>query len=282
MNRAHGFTLIELAIVLVIITILIGGLVTPLTAQIQARRIAETRAEISATRDAVMGFAMSHTCAIDCTSSINTPNTTSCQTARTDYCASAAAATQPLINRHFLPCPDVNGDGREDRNAASGECTNAATSARGGLPWLTLGVKGHDAWGNRLTYAVTQAFAAHSGFASTPVVTPASLMVYADRTCISAVVAENVPLVIVSHGANGRGATNVNGGTPLAAASVPAAERQNLPTYTTPMVCSTPPPRTLNDRSFISRNPDNDFDDITYWMSSGELFNRVCPAGGCL
>lgn len=282
MNRARGFTLIELAIVLVIITLLIGGLAAPLSAQVQARRVAETRTEINATRDAVMGFSMSHTCTINCTSSLNTPNTTSCQTARTTYCASASAATQPLINRHYLPCPDVTGDGREDRDAVSGECVNAATSVRGGLPWLTLGVKGHDAWGNRLTYAVTPAFAAHSGFASTPAETPALLNVFADRTCTSAIVAENIPLIIVSHGSNSRGATNVNGGTPLPAASVPVAERQNLPVATASLVCSTPPPRTINDRSFISRNPDDDFDDILQWMSSGEIFNRVCPAGGCL
>ena len=43
MKRTRGFTLIELAIVLVIITILIGGLAMPLSAQIQARRIAETK-----------------------------------------------------------------------------------------------------------------------------------------------------------------------------------------------------------------------------------------------
>jgi prepilin-type N-terminal cleavage/methylation domain-containing protein len=36
MKQARGFTLIELAIVLVIMTILIGGLAMPLSAQIQA------------------------------------------------------------------------------------------------------------------------------------------------------------------------------------------------------------------------------------------------------
>ncbi len=43
MKIQRGFTLIEMAIVLVIVTILIGGLAMPLSAQIQARRIAETR-----------------------------------------------------------------------------------------------------------------------------------------------------------------------------------------------------------------------------------------------
>ena len=43
MTNSRGFTLIEMAIVLVIITILIGGLAVPLSAQIQARRISETQ-----------------------------------------------------------------------------------------------------------------------------------------------------------------------------------------------------------------------------------------------
>ena len=41
MKRTRGFTLIELMIVVVIMTILIGGLAMPLSAQIQARRIGE-------------------------------------------------------------------------------------------------------------------------------------------------------------------------------------------------------------------------------------------------
>lgn len=275
MKQAHGFTLIEMAIVLVLITILIGGLAVPLTAQIQARRIAETRTEMSATRDALLGFAMTHVCSIDCTSGTNHPLTTSCTDARNDYCGSAAASTQPLITRHYLPCPDTDGDGRENRNGNSGECDSAGTPVvRRGLPWLTLGVKGHDAWGNRFTYAVTPAFAAHSGFTTTPAGTPGELNVFANRTCASAYVAENVPLILVSHGQNGRGATNINGGTPLAAASVPAEERQNLAIAPADLAC-------LTDKSFVQQNPGETFDDILLWMSSGEIFNRVCPASGC-
>jgi prepilin-type N-terminal cleavage/methylation domain-containing protein len=286
MTTQRGFTLIELAIVLVIMTILIGGLAVPLSAQIQARRIAETRTEMNATRDALLGFAMSHVCSINCALSTNYPLTTSCQNARSDYCGSAAASDQPLITRHYLPCQDMDGDGREDRNANSGECINAAATVRGGLPWLTLGVKGHDAWGNRFTYAVTPAFAAHSGVTTTPTGTPPTVMpgelnVFADRTCVSAYVAENVPLIIVSHGANGRGATNVNGGTPLAAASVPVEERQNLAIAPANLICPSTPVHDFTDSSFVHRNPSETFDDILLWMSSGEVFNRVCPASGC-
>jgi len=289
MNQTRGFTLIELAIVLVIITILIGGLAVPLSAQIQARRIAETRTEMNATRDALLGFAMGHVCSISCTPPITLPQTcdsanpssTSCQGACDAYCASPAASTQPAITRHFLPCPDRDGDGREDRSGNSGECMSAGTTERGGLPWLTLGVKGHDAWGSRFTYAVTPAFAAHSGFTTTPAGTPPVVDVFADRTCASAYVAENVPLILVSHGPNGRGAQNMSGGTPLPAASVPVEERQNLAVAPADLLCPSTPNHDFTDTSFVHQNPSETFDDLLLWMSSGEIFNRVCPASGC-
>ena len=57
---SRGFTLIEMAIVLIIITILIGGLAVPLSAQIQARRIAETKKTLEEAREAIIGYAMTH------------------------------------------------------------------------------------------------------------------------------------------------------------------------------------------------------------------------------
>lgn len=281
MSAQRGFTLIELAIVLVLLTVLAGGLLMPLSAQVQARRIAETRTEMAATRDALLGFAMSNACSINCTTSTNFPNTTSCNAARETYCITSMATMFPSIRRHYLPCPDINGDGQEDRNANSGGCINPAGSARGGLPWLTLGLKGFDAWGNRFTYAVTSAFAAHSGFFSTPAGTPAEINIFANRTCTSPHVAENIPFVVVSHGPNGFGATNINGGTPLAPASMSEEERQNLAISPATLMCPSIPNHDFTDRSFIQQNPGDTFDDILMWVSPGEIFNRVCPAGGC-
>ena len=60
MKAQQGFTLIELAIVLVIVTLLVGGLAMPLSAQIEARRIGETRKTMEEAREAILGYAMSH------------------------------------------------------------------------------------------------------------------------------------------------------------------------------------------------------------------------------
>lgn len=48
----------------------------------------------------------------------------------------------------FLPCPDTNGDGREERTG------NICNSIRGSLPYQDLGVQDTDYWGNPLYYAV--------------------------------------------------------------------------------------------------------------------------------
>jgi prepilin-type N-terminal cleavage/methylation domain-containing protein len=76
--KVKGFTLVEMAIVLTIVGLLIAGLLLPLSVQRDLRDYAETRAELSELREALIGYALSQ--------------------------------TPP-----FLPCPDaVGGDGVEE------------------------------------------------------------------------------------------------------------------------------------------------------------------------
>jgi len=82
MKTLRGFTLIEMAIVLVIVTILIGGLAMPLSAQIQARRIAETKKTLEEAREAIVGFARTRGGTL------------------------------------YLPCPDTDGNGIENRSGS--------------------------------------------------------------------------------------------------------------------------------------------------------------------
>lgn len=157
MKQAHGFTLIELAIVLVIVTILIGGLAMPLSAQIQARRIAETQKIMEEAREAIIGYAMSSTastgscacqytvdtatkgegptctvalhfvssvgpnCSTRCSAAENVDLATSCPAPYTDI--NLTLTTEP---RHYLPCPSNDGTGIESRYpesaADAGKC----------------------------------------------------------------------------------------------------------------------------------------------------------------
>ncbi|NPA71433.1 MAG: type II secretion system protein [Gammaproteobacteria bacterium] len=59
-----------------------------------------------------------------------------------------------FINK-YLPCPDTDEDGAENRTTDSGE--QVCTATRGGVPYLSLGLDdsfAKDAWGNPIRYAV--------------------------------------------------------------------------------------------------------------------------------
>jgi prepilin-type N-terminal cleavage/methylation domain-containing protein len=58
MNKPmQAFTLVEMAIVLVIVGLLMGGMLAPLSAQMEQRRVADTVKALEEARDALAGFA---------------------------------------------------------------------------------------------------------------------------------------------------------------------------------------------------------------------------------
>lgn len=170
---ARGFTLAEMAVVLVIVALLIAGMVLPISAQQDIRARQETEKTLSDIREALLGYAASH----------------------------SASDGKP-----HLPCPDTNDDGSEDRSATPGPCT----SQEGRIPWSSIGLGRNDAWNNRLRYSVTAAFSnSATGFTLT---SAGDLSVCADAACVSTIAA-NVPALVLSHGVNGAGAFNMAGGT---------------------------------------------------------------------
>ena len=56
--RCRGFTLTELAVVMVIVAVLMGGLLIPLSAQRDAQAFRETQAQLDEIREALIGFAV--------------------------------------------------------------------------------------------------------------------------------------------------------------------------------------------------------------------------------
>jgi len=301
MTVQRGFTLIEMAIVLVIITILIGGLAMPLSAQIQARRIAETKRTLEEAREAIIGYAMSHkipgTCR--CIYMADTTLDLASSSCPLRFCphTSTAALTLP-IERLYLACPDLMKDdpepgndndddgllsdlnnGWEDRyktGASAGDCATAS----GNLPWVTLGTGAQDAWGNRLGYRLTNSPSTGStdpddryGNSTTGFLDASTgdnqVCATSLGGCSTGNVASHVPAILISHGPNGWGARNVNGNTLKDPTS--DDEKEN----------------TDADSNFVSRTPSKagdasgEFDDLVVWISDGLLRSRVCPAGGC-
>ena len=124
----YGFTLVEMAIVLVVVSLLVGGMLMSLTSQQDIANAKETEKRLNEIRDALLGFA--------------------------------------VVNGR-LPCPanpttesGTAGAGTEYAPTAGG-CT---TSVEGVIPWATLGLPETDAWGRRLTYRVTDKFAGNTTF----------------------------------------------------------------------------------------------------------------------
>ena len=62
-KRQHqaGFTLVEMAIVLMIVGLLLGGLLVPLSAQMEQRNVTETRKQLDEIQQALIGYASTMT-----------------------------------------------------------------------------------------------------------------------------------------------------------------------------------------------------------------------------
>ncbi len=219
---SRGFTLTELAIVLVIVGLLIGGMMVPLSVQRDLQSASETHKQLIEAKEALMGFASSH----------------------------IAADGKP-----YLPCPDTDSDGFENRVPA----TKACESAEGRLPWNELGVGREDSWGNHLRYRITPSFAnSATGFGLIP--NAGSLKVCEDTTCTEEI-GRYLPAVIVSHGKNGAGAYNQAGATNPEPIGLDEKENQDL------------------NNIFVLRSPSNvansEFDDLVVWISSNVLYSRM-------
>lgn len=59
-RRAGGFSLIEMALVILVLALLMSSLLNPLNAQVQQRRVEETQRMLDDTREAILGFAMAN------------------------------------------------------------------------------------------------------------------------------------------------------------------------------------------------------------------------------
>ena len=177
------------------------------------------------------------------------------------------AASRPVAYP-YLPCPDkttvlpaggTENDGQEDR--AGGVCV----VAEGNLPWVTLGVLGIDGWGNRLRYSVSGTFS--SSLASMPSAPAGGTLTVNDAGANPIVSA--LPVVVLSHGPNGYGATTSGGIVSPLPPATNTNEREN----------------TDGDTIFVSSpvvatgGTGGEFDDLTIWLVASILQERMQQAG---
>lgn len=196
LTRKHlaGFSLMEMAIVLAIVGLLLGGLMPTLSAQMESRRINETRGQLDDIKDALTGFA--------------------------------------IINGR-LPCPADGTATAGDELVTGSGVAAACTLTQGVLPWSTLGTDETDAWGRRFTYRVTSTYADGTdgtGSGSCSIATGVSFQLCSSAnlnvkmTSGGSDVATGIPAIVVSHGDNGLGAYPSGGGAQIGTATGDEAE----------------------------------------------------------
>ncbi|HEY6863407.1 MAG TPA: type II secretion system protein [Burkholderiales bacterium] len=251
MNGRHrGFTLPELAIALVIIALLLAGAIIPLSAQIDVRNTTETQRTMDQIKEAAISFALAN---------------------------------------GRLPCP---ADGTVAAGAAGAGAENCAISA-GVVPWAALGVPETDAWGRRFSYWVSPFFADAVGttFNCTPTPAPTQssfalcslgTMTVNNRGSTHAAVAIGtaLPVVIVSHGKNGRG-SYTPAGTVMNAPPAGTDEAANA-THTagaTVFYSRTPTPAAAGCSDSAAGSPFCEFDDLVVMISAPVLAARMVGAG---
>lgn len=239
--RTRGFSLVEMAVVLVVFALMLTGLLMITGTQLATQRAKDTQRLLAEARQALLGFA--------------------------------------AVNGR-LPCPAAPNT-PAGAPGAGVERTPTATGCTGGqagvLPWATLGLPETDAWGRRIGYRVA---ALHSrtvmarpptayGCATPPVVPPTqaafALCSPGDNevrvAAGGAALVTGAPAVLVSHGANGFGAW-LPAGNPMPA-SADADEQENHD----------------GDTIAVDRTPTAAFDDQTVVVAAPLLAQSMLQAG---
>src|SRR5579859_4285489 len=239
MNQSKGFSLIELAIGIFVIALLLGGLLVPLSTQVQQRQISDTQKYLEDIKDALLGFA---------------------------------------VTNGRLPCPASAASAGVASPLVGGACTNNwngfVPAVTLGLAVVDNQGFAVDPWGNRIHYAVTNAngnaFTTVNGMSITTLASLApDLLVCSTATGISSsscapgtALTSGVPAVIYSTGKNG-----AYGGTGLDEAANPNPNSANNDKVFVSHVPAS------------SSAPNGEFDDIVTWLSPNVLYNRMIAAG---
>lgn len=236
----RGFTLVELAIVLVIITLLSGGLIMSLSAQQETAAIADTQRRLNDVRDALLGYAAAN---------------------------------------GRLPCPAAPNSTGAESPAGGGICTNPWDGFLPAIT-LGIGptdANGYalDSWGNPIRYALTtfqnpnclsgstasHCYATANGVKAvwngvgSSALAP-DLQVCSTAACASGTtLTSNAVAVIFSRGKNG-------GATPTSPDEIANGDSDRLFVSHTPTTAA-----------------GNEFDDLLIWLSPNILYNRLITAG---
>jgi prepilin-type N-terminal cleavage/methylation domain-containing protein len=247
-----GFSLLEVAIVIVIIGIVMAGFVLPMLGQIKIRdqllelqKYKETKRTLEEIKQALLGY---------------------------------------VATNKYFPCPDFDvtqdGLGGDQSN-----CNTAATAMEGYVPWVDLGLtKGTDAWGNPIRYRVHHNYAYFLDSTYSPAknldistinpdVTANPALRIKDHTekAISSSTSSNIAIVLLSCGKNGKPDSTTN-------ESNNRTGNQDCLNIANPATTSNFYIQDTRDYSKLSEIP-TDFDDVLTWISKYQVINALNNAG---
>ena len=257
--RHQGFTLTEIAVVMIIVALLLGGMLMPLSAQQDSRYRADTDTALNDIREALIGFAVVNgrlPCPAQATLAAGNAN-------------AGVEATTGAGATLSCACTNVTSDVAQSGGSA---CPTAdGSTVWGVLPWATLGLPEQDPWGNRYTYRVTNMFSRGPGQttfgapctpSSNPTQAGFALCTQGGITVLTAAgsttLASTVPAIVIAHGKTGGGGYGTDG--VQIALSGTADEQENYDA----------------DATFVSNTT---MDDQLRWIPLGLLMNRMLSAG---
>ncbi len=263
---ARGFTLIELAVVLLILGLLFAGIAIPFTTQIELRRVTDTQKTLLEVREALIGFAAAN---------------------------------------GRLPCPASATSNGQESPAPGGTTTNGNCSnfLDGFVPGVTLGVgpsdgNGYvlDAWNDRIRYAVSNDDKIPIGTASPALqnfdFTGMGTVPSSSGEMRNVTMANLRPNLHVCSTAVAISATSCAVGTSLVDTAVaviystgPNTARPDPGGARIDENANPNPNSAGSNRTFVSHEragetaPNGEFDDIVIWLSPNILYARMIAAG---
>lgn len=247
MRKSNGFTLIEMAVVLILIGLVMGITIAGSKAAIESHQRSSTKDKLDVIRVTLINH-IARTRRLPCPAS---PNSTTGVEA-------TWSAPAPLPALQLGTCAGLTPFGR---------------TYAGILPWSTLGMSPdmvNDPWSHRITYVVSQVALVPDGYRRPGTITvhsTAPIILGAPPAGNQINVGNLAIVLLVSHGRNGYGAWGPGGA--VMAAAPGALERENRPVNTAFVLAPTD-----------DTNANNPFDDQLLWFSASDIAQQLSTQVG--
>lgn len=266
--NARGFSLIEIAIVLVIISVLVTIVAVPLSTQIEQRRLADTEKQLETIKEAIVGFAIANG-RFPCASRPSDNGVESIVSPTSGVCNSYSGLL-PAVTLGLSPI-DANGFAIDAWQTSQNRIRYAVMHipSTSGSNCPTVPVTEPFTKKGGMNAATMECLASYNNDVSAPYLTLISVCAQSPTTsapwpqpfCAASKLTVSAPFVLISQGKN----------APTGAA-LGSDEAFNAGTKGDGTV-------------FVARNPSaagalgGEFDDIVVWPSLNTIFGRMVQAG---